>query len=107
MVEAKVQRVTAGSMIANGGLTNFVRAVRFAARYSEACDGLGKLCSLDEYREFRGMSQAQAYREQRAWRRCVGKDLTVLDVISKAALRQKGWTEDERVEALGRWLSRG
>lgn len=101
------KRVTAGSMIGRGGLTKFAQAVRFAARYSEACDGLGRLCTLEEYRLFRGMSSAQVFREQKAWRDCVGPELSVLEVISEAALKKKGWTEEQREAAIGRWLSGG
>jgi len=107
MTARKPQKVTAGTMIANGGLTNFVRAVRFAARYGEAVEALGKLCTLEEYRVFRGMSPAQSFKEQQAWRRCVGRDVSVLDVVSDAALAKKGFTEQQRVDALAKWLSRG
>jgi hypothetical protein len=99
--------VTAGEMVARGGFANFVRAVRFAARYSEACDAVGHLCTLKEYQEARGMSRAMAFREQQAWRRCVGPDLEVLDVVSAAALDKKGWTEDERSDAIARFLTDG
>lgn len=105
MTQKTRKTLTAGEMIANGGLTNFVRAVRFAARYSEACDALGKLCTLEEYQACRGMSRSQAFREQRAWRACAGEGLTVLDVVSESALGHKGWTEEQRTDAIGRWLS--
>lgn len=104
MAAPKRKTVTAGSMIRRGGMTNFVRAVRFAARYGEAVDALGSLCTLEQYREFRGMSQAQAYKEQVAWRRCV-PDRSVVEVLSEVSLKEKGLTEDDRIAAIADWLS--
>jgi hypothetical protein len=102
---ARTKRVTAGEMIVSGGLLNFTRAVRHASRYGLAAEALGHLPDLDEYREFIGISRAQAFREQQAWRRCVG-DLGVLDVVSEEALASRGFTEQEREEAIAVWLAK-
>lgn len=103
------KKVTASSMILRGGLMNFRRSLRFASRYGLAVDALhdelGRLPTLSEYQDFMGLSRAQAFREQQAWRKCVGPDLGVLDVLSAEALANKGVTEDEREDAIARWLS--
>ena len=103
------KKVTASSMILRGGLMNFRRSLRFASRYGLAVDALhkelGRLPTLAEYQDFMGLSRAQAFREQQAWRACCG-DVTVLEAVSGAALEQKGWTEDEREDAIARWFSR-
>ena len=101
----KRKKITAGSMIRRGGMTNFARAIRFAARYGEAVDALGSLCTLQEYRDFRGMSEAQMWRELRAWRACV-PDYTILEVLSEMALKKKGLTEEDRIAAIADWLSK-
>lgn len=100
-------RLTAGGMILRGGLLNFRRSVRHAARYSAACSTTRprRLLTLEEYQEVTGLSRAQAFREQQAWRACCG-DVTVLEAVSGAVLEDKGWTEDEREDAIARWFSR-
>jgi hypothetical protein len=97
---------SASEMIRNGGLMNFRRALRHAARYSAQCSKAGRLLTLAEYQSKQGLSRAQAFREQQAWRSCVGADVSVLDLVNEKALMQKGWTEDQREDAIARWLSR-
>jgi hypothetical protein len=93
-------------MILNGGLVNFRRAIRHAARYGAACSAGPRLLTVKEYIAASGLSQAQAYRELAAWRACCG-DLTVLEVVSSDALVAKGFTEEEREEVIGRELAGG
>lgn len=95
----------ASSMIAKGGMANFVRAVRFAARYSHQCDKAGRLLTLVEYQKASGLSRSMCFKEQKAWRRCFDENVGVLDVVSEAALEKKGWTEDERETAIARFLA--
>ena len=99
------KRMTASQMILNGGLLNFRHAVRHAARYGSACSAEGRLLTLAEYQEVTGLSRAQAFREQKAWRACCGS-LSVLEVVSEEALRDKGFTEDEREEVIARELAK-
>lgn len=107
---ARTRKITAYEMILNGGLVNFRRAVRHAARYGTACSALreelGRLPTLQEYWEFEGLSRAQAFREQQAWQRCVGKELSVLDVVSEDALAAKGFSEEQREDAIAAWLAK-
>lgn len=107
MAERQIVRLTAGGMILRGGYLNFRRAVRHAARYSAACDQARprRLLSVAEYQEATGMSRAQCFREQQAWRACCG-EVTVLEAVSGAALAKKGWTEQEREEVIARWFAR-
>jgi uncharacterized protein YjiS (DUF1127 family) len=100
------KRITANEMIRNGGLMNFRRALRHAARYGTACREAGHLLTLDEYRDWMGLSRSQAFREQQAWRACCG-ELSVLEVVSTEALESKGFTEDEREETIARELAGG
>lgn len=100
------KKMTAHRMILNGGLLDFRRSVRHAARFGAACAMEGRLLSLPEYWEVTGLSRAQAFREQQAWRACCG-DLSVLEVVSEKALRQKGFTEAQREEVIARELSNG
>jgi hypothetical protein len=104
---SKRVRLTAGGMILRGGYLNFRRAIRHAARYSAACELARprRLLTLAEYQEATGMSRSQCFREQQAWRACCG-DVTVLEAVSGAALEAKGWTEDQREEAIALWFAR-
>ncbi len=99
-------RISTNEMIRNGGLFNFRRAVRFAARYGQACDLAGRLLTIEEYGEFVGLSRSQAFREQASWRACCGK-VSVLEVVSAEALRSRGFSEAEREEAIARELAGG
>ncbi len=101
---AKGPKVTAATMILAGGFLNFRRSVRYAARYGHACGALGRPPNLEEYRLFHGMSLSQAYREQAAWRACVG-DLLIYDLVNKDAWADKGFTEQQREDAVARWLA--
>ena len=106
MSPSKAHPLSTKSMIERGGLVNFFRAVRYAARYSEVADVLGHLPTLYEYQEARGMSRSQAFREQRAWRACVGRDgPSLVEFLPVEAFAKKGWTESERMDAIARWLS--
>jgi hypothetical protein len=91
-------------MIVRGGLRNFQGALRFAARHGEACGGLGHAPTIKEYQEFHGLSQAQAYRDWQAWKRCV-PGLSVYEVVSDEALEEKGLSEADREDAIARWLA--
>lgn len=105
---AEKAKVTAAEMVRNGGLTNFRRAVRFAARYGQATSALapklGRAPTINEYRDWYGMSEAQAFKEQAAWRRCMGDGRTVLDVVSEEAWAKKGLTEEQRAESIAVFL---
>jgi hypothetical protein len=98
------KKMTANEMIRNGGMGNFRRAVRHAARYGKACRETGRLLDLQEYIEASGLSQAQAYREQAAWRSCCG-ELSVLEVVSSDALEAKGFTDAQREDVIARSLA--
>lgn len=98
------KRMTANQMIRNGGFLNFRRAVRHAARYGAACSKESRLLTLEDYWQITGLSRAQAFREQQAWRACCG-DLSVLEVVSTEALQSKGFTEAEREEVIARSLA--
>src|SRR5580692_464124 len=89
---------TANEMIRNGGIANFVRAVRYAARYSDLCSKQvpPKLLTLREYRDAAGVSKQHWFREQKAWRACVGSDVSILELVSEAGMKDRGWTEAER-----------
>jgi uncharacterized protein YjiS (DUF1127 family) len=101
---ARRKRITANEMIRNGGLLNFRRAVRHASRYGRACREAGQLLTLDEYRDWMGLSRSQAFREQAAWRACCG-DFSVVEVVSTEALESKGFTEEQREELIARELA--
>jgi len=98
--------MTAHQMILNGGFLNFRRSIRHAARYGSACSMAKppRLLTLAEYWEATGLSRAQAFREQQAWRKCCG-ELSVLEVVSSEALRKKGFTEEQREDVIARELS--
>lgn len=100
------RKMTAHRMILSGGFLNFRRAVRHAARYGSACAVAGRPLTLAEYWDVTGLSRAQAFREQQAWRACCG-DLSVLEVVSEKALRSKGFSEAQREEVIARELSSG
>lgn len=101
---ARRRTLTAKEMIERGGYANFIRAVRFSARYSGVAQELGHLPTLIEYQQARGMSVAQAYREQKAWRDCVGDDTTLLETIADKTIADGGWSEADREDAIARWL---
>jgi hypothetical protein len=98
------KKLTANEMIRRGGLLNFRRALRHASRYGQACDMAGKLLTLDEYRDFVGLSRAQAFREQAAWRACCGS-LAVFEVVSTDALSKRGFSEEQREDVIARELA--
>lgn len=98
------KRITANEMIRSGGLLNFRRAVRHAARYGKACGEAGRLLGVEEYAEWVGLSRSQAFREQAAWRACCG-DYSVVEVVSTEALASKGFTEEQREELIARELA--
>jgi hypothetical protein len=92
-------------MIARGGWLNFIQAVRHVARYSHACDKAGELLSWKQYIAKSGRSMAQVYRDRVAFRACCGEEVDVLDVLATAGLIKKGWTEEQREEAIARTLA--
>lgn len=95
---------SAAQMIEAGGMTNFARAIRFASRYSLACKKAGKgPLTMQEYIKWSGISRAHAYKEQVAWRACVGES-NILEVLAHEAVVKAGWTEDQREAAIVRWL---
>lgn len=100
------KKVTANEMIVRGGFRNFRSALRFAARHGEACAGLGHVPTIKEYEEFHGLSRAQAYRDWQAWRKCV-PGFSVLEVVSDEALQYRGLSEEDREDAIARWLAEG
>jgi len=98
------KKVTAGQMIARGGFRNFRGALRFASRHGEACGALGHVPTIREYQEYHGLSQAQAYRDWHSWKACV-PGFSVLEVVSTEALTRRGLSEEDREEAIARWLA--
>jgi hypothetical protein len=48
---------------------------------------------------------AQVYRDRVAFRACCGEEVDVLDVLATAGLIKKGWTEEQREEAIARTLA--
>jgi hypothetical protein len=97
---------SATEMIVKGGFLNFNRAVRFAARYGAECRKAGDVLTITEYAKAVGMTRAHCYREQQAWRKCVG-NFTVQEILSEEALAGKGLTEDQREAAIARELLQG
>jgi len=100
------KRVTLGQMIVSGGWRETRQALRYVSRYGLACQALGHPPTIEEYRQFHGLSQAQAYRDQQSWRKCV-PGFTVLEVVSSEALASRGLTEEEREDLIARELSGG
>lgn len=100
------KRMTANQMILAGGVLNFRRAVRYAARYGTACALEKRLLTLEEYQDVTGISRAQAFKDRAAWRACCG-DYSVLEVVSAEALGKRGFTELEREEVIARELAGG
>jgi hypothetical protein len=102
----KMKDRSVAEIIIRSGFLNLRRSVKYAAKYSKACDKAGRLLTLQEYWEATGLSRAQAYREQDAWRKCFGDD-TLLEVVTKEAIRSKGWSLQEREAAILRWFDGG
>jgi hypothetical protein len=100
------KRLTANEMIRAGGFLNFRRALKHASRYGQACDIAGKLLTLPQYQEMVGLSRAQAFREQAAWRACCGS-YSVAEVVSTEALTKRGFTEAEREALIAEELAGG
>ena len=100
------KKMTVNEMIRNGGLLNFKRSLRYAARFGEACEILGRPPTLSEYREIHGLSRAQGFRDQSAWRKCV-PGLSVLEVVSDGALASRGLGEEDREDLIARELAGG
>ena len=98
------KRLTVAEMIRRGGVINFRGALRYASRYGLAAEGLKHPPSIKEYQEFNGLSQAQAYRDWKAWKACVG-EYSVLEVVSDEALHSRGLSESDREDAIARWLA--
>lgn len=103
---AQRKKMTASRMILNGGVLNFRRAIRHAARFGAECRAADppRLLTMPEYIEASGMSRAGAYKALTAWKACCG-DLSVLDVVSLEALQSSGFTDDEREEVIARELA--
>lgn len=98
------KKPTLGAMIVAGGWHDTRVALRYASRYGLACEGLGHAPSIDEYASFHRLSRAQAYKDWKAWKRCVG-DVSPLEVVSDEALAQRGMSESDREDAIARWLA--
>lgn len=96
--------MTLGQMVMRGGWRTARQALRYASRFGLAAEALGHPPTISEYREFHGLSQAQAYRDLQAWKRCV-PGYTVLEVVSDEALAQRGLKEGDREEAIAEWLA--
>lgn len=89
------KKVTLGQMIRAGGWLNTRTALRYASRLGEACEGLGHVPTPEEYADFHSLSRAQAFRDQRAWRKCV-PGYSVFEVVSSEALSARGLSEADR-----------
>jgi hypothetical protein len=100
------KRPTLSGMVIAGGWRNARVALRYASRYGLAAEALGHAPSIKEYQSFNGLSQAQAYKDWKAWKACVG-DVSVLDAVSDDALRLRGLSEEDREEAVARWFADG
>lgn len=100
------KKVTPTEMIASGGLRNFRAALRYASRFGQYLEAKGVPPDIVEYQEFHGVSQAQAYRDWRAWKKCV-PGYSVLEVVSSDALRRRGLSEVDREDLIARELSGG
>lgn len=80
--------------------------MRYASRFGLACEALGHAPTIKEYQEFHGLKHAQAYRDWRAWRKCV-PGYGVLEVVSDEALKARGLSEIDREDAIARELAGG
>ncbi len=98
------RKVTVSEMLVRGGYRNFRAALRYASRVGQACEALGHAPDIKEYQEFHGLSQAQAYRDWRGWKKCV-PGFSVLEVVSTEALRERGLSEEDREDAIARDLA--
>lgn len=103
---ARRKKVTLGEMIRTGGWLNTRTALRYASRFGMACEGLGRVPTAEDYAEFHGLSRAQAFRDQKAWRLCV-PGYSVLEVVSSDALSARGLSEADREEAIASELADG
>ena len=93
-----------GQMVVRGGWRSARLALRYASRYGLACEALGHPPTIKEYQGFHGVSQAQAYKEWKAWKVCVG-EVSVLEAVSDEALSLRGLSEADREDALARWFA--
>lgn len=98
------KKPTLGGMILAGGWHDTRVALRYASRFGLACQDLGHAPSIEEYRSFHGLSRAQAYKDWKAWKRCVG-EYSPLEVVSDEALSQRGLSEADREDVIARWLA--
>jgi len=103
-VSPRKKRVTLGQMIVAGGFHDTRVALRYASRFGLACEILGHAPTIEEYQEVHGLSRAQAYKDWKAWKRCVG-GYSVLEVVSTEALEARGLTEADREDAIARELA--
>lgn len=101
--KVKYRGPSIAEIIIRAGYLNLRRSVRYAAKHSKYSTEAGHLLNLREYMEASGLSPAQAFREQQAWRKCFGDD-TLLEVVHREAIASKGWTEEEREAAILRWF---
>jgi hypothetical protein len=104
-VSPRKKKPTLGGMILAGGWHDTRVALRYASRYGLACEGVGHAPSIEEYRSFHGLSRAQAYKDWKAWKRCVG-EVSPLEVVSDEALAERGMSESDREDAIARWLAK-
>jgi len=98
------KKVTVGQMVVNGGWRSTRQALRYASRFGTACEILGHPPTIEEYQDVHGLSRAQAFRDQKAWRTCV-PGYSVLEVVSDDALRQRGLSPEDREELIARELA--
>lgn len=98
------RKVTLPEMVRAGGWRNTRQALRYASRFGQAAEGLGHVPTIAEYMEFHGLSRAQAFKDQKAWRTCV-PGYGVLEVVSAEALAERGLSEEDRESAIAEWLA--
>jgi len=103
-VSGRRKKITANRMILNGGYRNFRAALRYASRVGQFCGAHGYPPTVKQYQDFHGLSQAQAYRDAQAWKRCV-PDYSVLEVVSTEALKYRGMSEEDREDVIARDLA--
>lgn len=100
------RRVTVSEMLVRGGYRHFRAALRYAARVGQYVEVHRSAPDIKQYQAFHGLSQAQAYRDWRGWKRCV-PDYSVLEVVSDAALRNRGLTDEDREDIIARDIAGG
>jgi len=98
------KRVSLGEMVIRGGFHSTRVALRYASRFGLACEILGHPPTIEEYQEIHGLSRSQAYKDWKAWRRCVG-EYSVLEVVSDEALMSRGLSDVDREDLIAQELA--